>query len=108
MKLLPPMELPFSRLCHFLSGGCAARLDYRQMKGFLLQPAISSLSPPSSSLILHSSHWLSEQPRSDIAACCISIHVTISLFLCSALSIKVSFSPAIRVRHRLFDAKLAD
>lgn len=101
------MELPSSPSSVIFYWGCSARTDYRQMKGFLLQPAISSLPPSSSSssLILHSSHWLSEQIYCSLLHKHSCYHLSLSL---SALSIKVSTSLAIRVRHRLFDAKLAD
>lgn len=67
--------------------------------------ACNLLSPPPHLWSCTAPRWLSEQPQTDIAACCISILVTISL---PAPSIKVSASLAIRVRHRLFDAEVAD
>ncbi len=101
-KLLPPMELP-SPTSVIFCWGVQPMWTTDRWRGSCC--SLQSPLSPSSSLILHSSLWLSEQPRSDIAACCISTLVTISL---PALSIKVSTSLAIRVRHRLFDAELAD
>lgn len=101
MNPLPPMELPSPQLCHFLSGGCGLQTD----EG-VPAAACDLLSPP----ILLVSDPAQPPPAFSTAALryCSLLHKHSCYDLSLSLSIKVPTSLAIIVRHRLFDAKLAD